>query len=50
MHGFVGDEPVVAIDFAGLKNYAKEGGPRCTTVIKSGWAPEINSHRCRCIF
>ena len=24
----VGDEPVVAIDFAGLKNYAKEGGPR----------------------
>lgn len=22
----VGDEPVVAIDFAGLKNYAKEGG------------------------
>ena len=24
----VGDEPVVAIDFAGLKNYAKEGGAR----------------------
>ena len=24
----VGDEPVVAIDFTGLKNYAKEGGPR----------------------
>ena len=24
----VGDEPVVAIDFTGLKNYAKEGAPR----------------------
>ena len=24
----VGDEPVVAIDFTGLKNYAKEGGAR----------------------
>ena len=23
----VGNEPVVGIDFTGLKNYAKEGGP-----------------------
>ncbi|CAN5123256.1 hypothetical protein BH18THE2_BH18THE2_43360 [soil metagenome] len=24
----VGNEPVVGIDFTGLKNYAKEGGPQ----------------------
>jgi hypothetical protein len=28
MHGVVGDEPVVGIDFTGLKDYAKEGGPQ----------------------
>jgi hypothetical protein len=27
MHGVVGNEPVVRIDFTGLNNYAKEEGP-----------------------